>query len=59
MIHLLISSGTYLVTSLGDASDLADYALFEFWAGTVLKYLGLLAMAVGLLMYRVKDTSNQ
>ncbi len=57
IVHLIISSGNYLVLYLGDASDLAAYALIDYWGGTVLEYIGLLAIAIGLLVYRTKDSN--
>ena len=51
LLHLVSDTGSYLVASFGNANDLATFARTNVWISGILKYLGLILIGVGLLLY--------
>ncbi len=51
LLHLVLSSGNYLIATLGDAQDLASFAQVNFWIQGGLKYLGLILLSIGVLIF--------
>ncbi len=52
LMQLLISGGTYYYSYFGNAEELAAYSLRTSLVGTTFQFLGLMAIAVGLLLYK-------
>ena len=57
-LHLVSGTGSYLVASFGDASDLATFTQANVWISGILKYLGLVLLGVGLLLFVRDGKSN-
>ncbi len=51
LLHLVLSSGNYLIATFGDAQDLANFAEVNFWIQGGLKYLGLILLSTGVLIF--------
>ena len=58
LLHLMSGTGNYLIASFGSASDLAIFAQANVWVSGILKYLGLVLLGVGLLLFVRKRKSK-
>ena len=51
-ISLISSTGNWFVAGYGTAEDLASFALVNMWIEGGAKYIGLLFIAIGLLLFK-------
>ena len=52
LLHLFVSAGTYYFSFMGDAEALARYSMTKSWLGSVVEFIGLTLLGVGLLIHK-------
>ena len=57
LLSLISGTGTWLFSSFGTAEDLAAFAKINVWVEGITKYIGLLCLGIGLLLFRPKKNS--